>query len=138
MSDNPKQGERVTQRSILSKIQDGSATEEDFVAWEGRLTKKAVEEALRVMPSVVDHLTKQTFYLNNLSSSFYKKNPTLKGQRKLVKEIVMQVESENPGDTYEQVLDKTAEKVKKILEEKEKITPKNKTLKDIDDSIGAL
>lgn len=141
MSDNPKQGERVTQRSILSKIQDGSATEEDFIAWEGRLTKKAVEEALRVMPNVVDHLTKQAFYLNNLSSEFYKKNPKLRGNRKLVQDIVMQTEGENPGDSYEQVLDKAAEKANKILEEKEKINPKGKekkTLQDLDDQIGVL
>jgi predicted unusual protein kinase regulating ubiquinone biosynthesis (AarF/ABC1/UbiB family) len=126
-------------KELVEKIKDGSLTETDIQEWENKLCKRAAEEALRTMPQVVDHLTKQSMYLQKLSRKFYKDNPDLEPHKDLVRDIIMQMEGENPGDTYEQVLDKTKEKVRTVIKEKDKSKSGGPlTLADLDDQVGAL
>lgn len=81
-----------------------SISYEQFLEVISNIVKLSVEESLRVLPMVVTHLAKQSTYISNLSEKFYKENPDLVNHKELVSKTVEQVEKENPGKTYKEIL----------------------------------
>ena len=131
-------GDRKIHHELLKKIKDGSATEDDFQNWEDGICSRAVEEALRVMPNVVDHLTKQSFVMKKLSDNFYEKNKDLKGHKELVVQTIEKVEGENPGKNYREILEIVEPRVRNALQLKPKEHGKGVKREDLDEQIGEL
>ena len=73
----------------------------DFIR---RLVKLCVEESLKSLPAVITHLSAQAAYLKGLSDSFYKENKDLGLHRNIVTAVIQSVESDNPGKSYEEIL----------------------------------
>lgn len=129
----------MNSHQLMQKIKEGLVTAEDLEKWETGICKKAVEMALRAVPGVVDHLSKQAFLLRKLSTEFYEKNKDLAAHKALVQDIIMQVEGNNPGANYEEVLEMARDKAREVIG-KRGLLPDSKglDLKKIDKQIGAL
>ncbi len=97
-----------SQQALVEKIKNGTITVEDWDQFEGRICQRAVELALKTVPQVVDHVTKQAFFLRKTSHDFYKNNKELVGHEGLVVQMIEQIEGEYPGLTYDELLDKVA------------------------------
>jgi len=82
-----------------------------------RLMKLCVEESLKALPQVVAHISKNAAYLQKLTRDFYKdkNNKDLNEHKRLVAETIEKIEGENPGMSYEDVLDKAAIEARKII-----------------------
>lgn len=93
----------------------------DFCVYATRLTKLCIEEALKSLPAVVQHLSKQVNYLNVLSEAFYKQNKDLKPHRRLVVGLIEKYEAENPGASYERVLELASAEARRVIPD---LTPK--------------
>lgn len=102
----------MSNAELLKKIKAGTATAEDLDSFENRICKKAVEEALKSIPQVVDHVTKQAIFLREKAHKFYKDNPDLVNERPLVTKALHELEIENPGMSYGELVDNLADKVK--------------------------
>lgn len=92
-----------------------SLTYEQFTDYLMRLVKLCVEESLKSLPAVVNHIAKEAEYLNKLSSEFYINNKDLRGHKKLVASVIETVEAEHPEMTYEEILQIAANKAKQII-----------------------
>jgi len=68
------------------------------------IIQEAVERALRVMPEVIGNLMAANTMYAKLNKDFYGKNPDLVNHKKLVAEVVAQVEGKNPLRSYEEIL----------------------------------
>ena len=131
----------MSNAELVKRIKDGTVTEEDFNAMQERTCQRAVEMAMRTVPQVVDHVTKQAFLLRKLSHEFYKNNPELAQDKELVARTIEKLEGDNPGATYEQLLAKVPGKVQELKQAKEKLLPdpvKRPDTKKLDDRFGEL
>ena len=99
---------------LLKKIKAGTATAEDLDSFADAICKRAVEETLRTIPQVVDHCTKQAIFLREKAHKFYKDNPDLVEERPLVQRAMHELEVENPGMNYDDLINNLAEKVKTV------------------------
>lgn len=88
---------------------------DQFCGFVMKVVKLSVEESLKALPHVMTHLAKQTDYLKGLSVKFYKDNKDLVPHKPFVAQIIEQVESENPGEIYEKVLEISAKRVRETL-----------------------
>lgn len=96
-----------------------SLTYDQFSMYAVRLIKKCVEEALKSLPGVVQHLSAQITYLKALSEEFYKNNKDLVPHKKLMAELIEKAESENPGLKYERVVEKAASEARRLIARKQ-------------------
>jgi len=104
-----------------------------------RISKFCVEEALKAIPHVITHLSKQSIYLKTLSDNFYKDNKDLDNNRELVTKVMEKVESENPGISYEEVLKKSATIAREQLSNMKLVTNNDPLdLEIFDDNLGKL
>lgn len=108
---------------IIEKLKAGTLTAEDLDKFESRLCQRAVEEALRTVPSVVDHVTKQAFFLRKMSSKFYEEHPELAEHKELVTKTIEELEGSNPGLSFESLVAKAGVETKKKLKDMKKLTP---------------
>jgi ATP-dependent protease Clp ATPase subunit len=88
----------------------------------------AVEEALRLLPTVTAQLIKTSVAIENMSGEFLEKNPGFKDNIGIVQKVVMQTEAENPGSNYSQVLEKAAPKIKEAIQLSAKAVASEKNL----------
>lgn len=114
-------------------------TYDQFCNYLIKLVKLCTEESLKALPTVITHLTNQAAYLKNLTNKFYKTNPDLAKNRKLVARVIEKVEAENPGMTYEELLKESAARARKIIPEMARIPKENpKDLKTFDKRLNDL
>jgi len=112
---------------------------EDFCSFLEKLVKLSVEESLKILPFVVIHLSKQAGYVRDLTTKFYDKNKNLKDKKELLERVIEKVESENPGMSYEDILDKAAEKANKIIPlMKNPLKLKRRDIKKVDELLRDL
>lgn len=76
---------------------------------------KAVEKALLMLPKVVGNLMAEQAELAKLNKELYSKNPDFKGNEQVVKSVVEQIDSENPGLRYEDILKKSIPIIKERI-----------------------
>lgn len=90
-------------------------TYDQFCIYTTRLIKKCVEESLKSLPGVIQHLSAQITYLKTLSEEFYKKNKDLVPHKKLMADLVEKAENDNPGLRYEKVIEIAAGEARKAI-----------------------
>jgi ElaB/YqjD/DUF883 family membrane-anchored ribosome-binding protein len=72
------------------------------------IVQKSVQEALRMLPQVMQHIAQQTDYIGQLTTKFYQDNKDLVEKNQLVGSIIEHLESQHPGMSYEQLLSQAA------------------------------
>jgi len=116
-----------------------SLSYEDFCAYARRFVKLCVEESLKALPTVVTHLSTQAAHLKEVSEEFYRNNPDLVSERKLVALSVEKVEGENPGMAYRDVLAKAAVLARSKISAKKLLMDSSKDkLPDYDERLNEL
>jgi len=81
-----------------------------------RLYFKAIESTLRSLPELISRLTEQAATLNTLTVKFFETNPEFKNYKELVSATVSEVEEQNPGLSYSDILAKSAISIKTKIE----------------------
>lgn len=76
---------------------------------------RAVEKAILMLPAVMDNLMKEKIAMQRLAKQFYTDNTDFNNHKDIVGSTVEQVETENPGKPYKEILDKAAPKIKKRI-----------------------
>lgn len=120
-------------------------TDEEYIqardskeGFEAILTKTcalAVEDALRILPNVMQSLILQINDLKTTSDKFYRDNPKLEPHREKVAEIIEQVQAKSPGKTYTDILVEAkleAERTLNLMEGKPLLADKKPSLDEID------
>lgn len=94
-----------------------------------RIVKLSVEESLKVLPSVLNHLVYQSAYLKSLSDKFYKDNKDLANNKQIMAKAIESVEGKNPGLSYEEILKEAAKEARSTIakmKETSDVSPKNR------------
>jgi len=86
-----------------------------------RICALAVEDALRVLPTVVRSLVAQAALSKKAADTFYLENRDLEGHKELVARVVEELESKSPGKTYADILNSAAPEIRKRLMVNKKI-----------------
>lgn len=111
----------------------------DFTVYAMRFVKLCVEESLKTLPTVLDHLAKQATYLKGLSDTFYKDNKDLAEHKRLVAAVIEVTEANNPGLKYSEILKKVApEARRRVSLLKETKDDARKPISDYDSKLGEL
>ena len=76
---------------------------------------KAVEQALRSLPFVVQSLMATTAQMQEKRENFYKDNKDLVGKETMVAKVMERVESENAGDNFDEILSKTSRLTRELI-----------------------
>lgn len=111
-------------KSVITRKEYESIKSPDYDQFCGfimKIVKLSVEESLKALPHVMNHLSKQIEYLKRLSVKFYEDNKDLKPHKPFVAQVIEKVESENSGKPYEEILGIAAKKARALLNE----PPKN-------------
>lgn len=105
------------------------------------LAQQIIQEALKSLPLVNENIIKRSGALHKMSEDFYRKNPDLLEHKPTVASIIEQVESENPGISFDKLLDKAGARSREFLKLNDNFKrskPEKSTLHDLDISIGQL
>ena len=98
-----------------AEYKDAMQSKEAFEALFLRLSNSILEHALVMLPRVTAQLIKTSVSIQNMSEDFMSKNKEFKGNEAIVQKIVSKVEGENPGATYQDILDKAVPVIKDTL-----------------------
>lgn len=130
---------RYKSQELVTKIKDGTITAEDLDLVFYSIQTHAAEQALRMLPNVVDYLIKQSTHIKGLSEDFFKRNKDLVNKKDMLAKLLEQVESENPGLPYEKMLSKVELLAKKTkdLEQTVDVSKKFK-ISELDAGLGDL
>ena len=127
---------------VITKEEYNSVRElgyDQFSTYLTRLVKLCVEEALKAIPQVATHMAAHAAYMKKLNNDFYKANKDLVNHKRVVAEAIVKVESENPGMSYSNILDKAAVKAREVLPNLNlKTEDGRKKLSLFDDKLGDL
>jgi len=116
-----------------------SLSYKEFSIYIMRLVKLCVEESLKTLPVVINHLSQQASYLKGLSDKFYEDNEDLVDHKPLVAKVIEQTEINNPGMVYSKVLERAApEARRKISMMKNLKTGKRQPIKSYDSKLKEL
>lgn len=102
---------------IRKKIDNNQLTSDDFEEILKDVMTQTSEHVLKMIPNVVSYIVKQSSYLKQLSEDFYLKHPELNNHKDLVTKLVQQTETENPGKSFEEILNLVAPKAKQHLKQ---------------------
>ena len=72
---------------------------------------EAIETAVLRLPAVINELMKEKVAMKKLSDDFMDSNPSFKLHKKIVSSTIEEVESNNPGMQYQDLLDKAKDKI---------------------------
>jgi len=89
------------------------------------IINEAVEKALLVLPEVVGNLMMSQARNQKLIKEFYTKHPDLVSNEHIVAATVEQVEGNNPGLKYEEILTKSVPLIRERLNASKKLDTKN-------------
>lgn len=90
----------------------------------------AVEKTMLSIPGVIGNLLQEKVAMRKLAEKFYTENPDFKENKNIVGAIIQQIETENPADTYSEILKKATPKIKNAI-----ISVNNAELKSADKPI---
>lgn len=97
----------------LHQILAGSVTTLNEVLT--RVNQQAVENTLRMLPSVVHNLVIQVSDLKETTDKFYKDHPELSSHKNFVAQALEKVEGQNPGMSTSDLLNRALPEVKKLI-----------------------
>ena len=89
------------------------------------IVNEAVEKALLVLPEVVGNLMMSQARNQKLIKDFYDKHPDLVSNEHIVAATVEQVEGNNPGLKYEEILAKSVPLIRERLRSSKLLDTKN-------------
>lgn len=132
--------EYLIDKNQYKRLMGSSMSYEELNELFDKVVSASVEQALRMIPGVVDYMVRHATYLNQLSTNFYEKHPELAEHKDIVTKVLEQVESENPGKPYEELLNKTVPKAKEVLSGRNKIMASREefNLSKTDEDLGEL
>lgn len=132
--------EYLVDMNQYKRLMGSSMSYEEFNEMINEIVSSSVEQSLKMIPGVVDYMVRHATYLNQLSTDFYEKYPELAEHKGVVTKVLEQVESENPGKSYEELLNKTVPKAKEIISGRNKIMASREEfdLSKSDEDLGAL
>lgn len=82
-----------------------------------RVYNKAVESAIQMTPALTAQLIKTAVGTRKITDKFLSDNPKFKGNEVIVEELVRSTEIENPGMTYQQILETATPRINKRISE---------------------
>lgn len=71
-----------------------------------RLYNKAVEDTIRRLPEVISRMLANTAAIQSMTKEFFAKNKDFEAHKPTVAAVVQEVESANPGLSYDKILEK--------------------------------
>lgn len=98
-----------------------SLTNEDF----DKLVFTITEKVLLRMPEVIGNLMKNHAEINKLTKGFYEKYPDFKTDPLSVQSVTNQIEKDNPGLVYDEILKQAAPLIKERMSTVKKADIKN-------------
>jgi hypothetical protein len=113
-------------REISDSIGIDQTKIEEFVTF---IIHKAVQESMRMLPQVMNHIVQQTDHIHRLAIKFYDNNKDLVGQERLVGAIIEQLESQYSELSYEQLLEKAAPLARLKIKQSPPVTQTQATVK---------
>jgi hypothetical protein len=90
-------------------------TKEGMEAILTRVCALAMEDSLRVLPTVIKSLVAQTSLLKKTSDTFYANNKDLLAHKELVSKVTEELEAKSPGQPLEKLLNEAAIEVRRRL-----------------------
>lgn len=94
---------------------EGAKTKQGLEALLTRVCALAVEDALRLLPTVTQNLVVQISELKSASDRFYKDNPDLATQKDGVARIIQDLEARHPGKSLPDLMNEAARVAKQRL-----------------------
>lgn len=91
----------------------------------------AVEKAILLLPEVMANLLQEKVAMRKLADKFYKENAEFEKHKDIVSSTLEQLESDNPGSQYEEVLNKAVPEIKKRIAMLESVDLKTANKPDI-------
>ena len=91
-------------KELAQKINDQDVTEQDLEKFQQHI----VEMTLRTLPNTIEYLLRQTASIKKLSEDFFAKHKDLAAHKELVGQVLEQTEAENPGLSYDKLLEKVS------------------------------
>jgi hypothetical protein len=79
------------------------------------IINEAVEKALLKLPEVVGNLLMNQANILRLTRTFYEKNPELTNSKDIVASVIENLEGNNPGLKYEELLEKAVPLIKEQI-----------------------
>lgn len=86
--------------------------------------KKAVENTLKITPTLLTKEVERAFSQRDIRNAFYKDNSELVGHEAQVSEVAQQIYAKNPKKTPQEIMAKTAEVTRKLLKLKKQALAK--------------
>jgi hypothetical protein len=80
-----------------------------------RLHTRAIEDCIKMLPEVVTRMVANTTATNAMTKDFYSRNKGFKDHKEIVMSVVQEVESQNPGLDYSEILKKAEPIIKKKI-----------------------
>jgi hypothetical protein len=121
--------------SLVARMQKGELSAyEEFANF-------IIQESMKTLPLVNENLIRRSATMHETSKKFYEENKDLVQHKKLVGEIMEQVEHENPGASFEKILSRVAGRSREVLKGTRTLgnaEPRRNRLSDLDDTIGEL
>jgi hypothetical protein len=89
-----------------------------------RVYNAAIEKALTKLPEVVSRMVANTAANKAMTKEFYSKNERFVGHKEIVASVVQEMDAQNPGKNYSEILEEAAP----IIEQKIETIEKQKSL----------
>lgn len=79
------------------------------------LKNEIVEQIFLQLPEIIGNLMTSQASLNKLNKKLYSENPDFKNHKEIVVKVLEEVEGENPGKSYEDMIRIAVPKIKKMI-----------------------
>lgn len=76
---------------------------------------RAIEKMSLLLPTVVAQLLQEKVIMRKMADEFYNKHKEFIEHKKVVASVIEQIESQNPGLQYSQILDKSVPEIKERI-----------------------
>lgn len=127
-------------RDEYTKLGIGMTFEETEIFLQ-KFKHKCVEETLKVLPSVINHLIKSAGTMTELSKKFYEENKDLVGHKKEVAQVIERFEELHPDKNFSQMMKEIGPLVREQLKTTVSLstpTTDKLSLDTLDSGFGAL
>ena len=79
------------------------------------IINEAVEKALLSLPEIVNGLLAEKQVMREMSVKYFGDHPEFKEHKSVVASVIQQVETDNPGLSYTEILDKSTPIIKEMI-----------------------
>ena len=80
-----------------------------------QIINEAIERMSLAIPTIVGNLMANKVVMSRLNKEFFGKYPEFKNSIDSVTEVLEEIESENPGEKYEYILEKAVPRIKERI-----------------------